>query len=85
LASSRESRRNSAQLFVVIGIFLLENDGELITGNVDALTRRIESHVVYHFCDRQRSNDFAGVRIQDFETWRLAPRNENAMIRLVEK
>jgi len=30
------------------------------------------------------SNDFAGVRIQDFETWRLAPRNENTMIRLVE-
>src|SRR5229473_630623 len=64
--------RNPAQLFVVVSIFLLENDGEFIASDVDPLACRIKSHIVGHFGNRQSGDDLAGFRIQNDETWRFA-------------
>jgi len=68
----------------MIGIFLLVDGSEFIAGNVDALARRIESHVVGHFGGGQGSNDLAGFRIQNGESRRLAPGNKNTPIGLVK-
>src|SRR5260221_10826025 len=52
-----KARRNSAYLFVVIGILLFVNDGEVTADNVDSFARRIERHVVRHFRCWQSRND----------------------------
>src|ERR1700692_1804851 len=75
-----KARWNSAELFVIISILLQVNDCEVSAGNINALTCRIKSHIVGHFSGWQGRDDFAGLGIQDDETWRLAADYENTMI-----
>lgn len=69
----------------MIGILLLKNIDKIGSWSVDALARRIESHVINHTGAWQRGHNFAGVRIQNNELLRFAGSSEEqAMIRFIK-
>src|ERR1700676_3302354 len=67
----------------MIGIVLCVHHHELVAGNVDTLTLRIEKHVVRKFSGGQGSNDFTGVRVKDHKSRRLTTDNEKSAMDLV--
>src|ERR1700724_4909835 len=59
-------------------------DHELVAGNVDTFTLRIEKHIVRKFSSGQGSNDFTGVRVKDCESRGLTTDNEKSPMGLVQ-
>ena len=62
----------------MISIVLYVHHYELVAGNVDTFTLRIEKHVVSKFGSGQGSNDFTGFRVKDYEPRRFTTDNEKS-------